>query len=460
MAGLGQLFPAAAKTRIPPLDLLSSAAVLRERSLPFHLIECLGEGIRREELLNHIRPLDASIIAIRTSLPSLEWDLAIAGEIKSELPAQTQIILFGPCLQFCYREALQVAAIDAILIGEPELAMASIAAEGLSGQRFLVTRISLKKGDEPESAIVSELDDLPFPAWDLVPFHAYFGAELMGNLTPFATVLTSRGCPHGCLYCPYPVVQGKKPRFHSVDRVVQEIKWLQNNLQVRAILFRDPEFAIKRNRVKEFCRKIVENGIHVAWRCETRVENLDADLLHLMAEAGCIGINIGVESLDETVLSSLGRNALPIDHVKGLISCARKLGIEPFVFFILGLPGETIRSTLQTISSAVSLGCQYLQFTIATPYPGTALRALAIERGYIVAEGNSKLTGYNAVMGNGHLNAADITDLYDYAWNLWLLRKENFPLMNPLAMLRWLKQSLVCFLKRIKLKRRSRYLNE
>jgi len=433
MGGLGQLYPSGALSKMPPLDIPYCAAVLRQRGIPFEVVECLGLSLDIDKFLYRIRNIKADIVAIRTSLPTFDWDLQIAGLVKEKTGAR--IILFGPCTTHLYREALQHDAIDGILLGEPELVLADIAATGFATQHPNLLKRDQLNDTPPHVAFVEDLDELPIPAWDLMPYTAYSGAELMRNITPFVTMLASRGCVHGCLYCPYPITQGRKLRYHSVKRVVEQMKWLQNSLGVRAVLFRDPEFAIDINRTTTLCEEMIAHNIKISWRCETRIENLDPDLVRIMSRAGCIGLNMGIESFDEGVLSFLGRKPVSAAHAEMVITEARKAGIATFCFFILGLPGETMRSSLDTVSSAVALGCDHLQFTAATPYPGTRLYDWAIENGYIENQSRSLLTGYDAVMQNGHLSSQEINELRCFAGSKWALtlmqkNRKSFDLME------------------------------
>ena len=419
MGGFGQLYPAGAPSRMPPLDIPHAAAVLRQRSIPMEVVECLGSGLDQDQFISRIEQLQPDIIAVRTSLPTFDWDMGVV--TRAQECTGASIILFGPCMSYLHGEALQHDAIDGILLGEPELALAEIAVRGVAAHHpHLVTRGD-RSGATTQAAVVEDLDSLPFAAWDLMPYTAYSGAELMRDITPFVTMQTSRGCPHGCLYCPYPVTQGRRLRYHSVQRVVEEMRWLQDRLGVRAVLFRDPEFALNRERIVTLCEAMVSHDIKIAWRCETRIENLDPELVRLMSRAGCIGLNMGVESFDEEVLRSLRRRHVSHERAQAVIAEARKAGIGTFCFFILGLPGETIRSSLDTISSALALGCDHLQFTTATPYPGTRLYDWAVERGYLEDQSRALLTGYDAVMQNGHLSSRDISDLQNLAGSRWAL---------------------------------------
>ena len=407
MGGLGQLHPAGAKHGFPPLDILYSAAVLKIQNIPFHVIECLGLKWDVTELVLHLEQKKPKFVAIRTSVPTFEWDMKVARIIKNV--TDSKIIIFGPFVTMHAKPTLQFPFVDAIVLGEPEITLAEIAGqldfEGCKGVWY-------KKGgtilhNQPREPI-SRLDELPFPAWDLTPYRSYDGVELMRNIKPFMTMLTSRGCPHGCSYCPYPVVQGRKLRVRSPENVVDELNWLSNSLELGAVLFRDPEFAFYRERVVAICEGILKKKIRLAWRCETRLEDLDEELITLMARAGCIGINMGIESADERVLRNLKRKPVPFQRAEKIIKSCNKNNIAPFCFFILGLPGETKKSALKTIRYALKLDPAFLQFTVATPYPGTELKAWAEKNKFIENNDFFAMTGYNTAMRNEAMTSNEI----------------------------------------------------
>jgi len=410
MGGFGQLYPLGAKHSFPPLDIAYTASLLRSRKIPVNIVECLGSNLELSGLLLMLEDQGPEIVAFRTSTPTFEWDLRVARVIKTVLNVKT--IFFGPHVALFPEQTIEQSFVDAIVLGEPE----SVIAEFCEKRDFSSCKgVWHKEGDEvlknPPSNFITNLDLLPPPAWDLLPYRAYSGGKLMRNLTPFVTALTSRGCPHGCIYCPYPVAQGRKIRVRSPENVVDELDWLVNELRIRSVLFRDPEFALSRNRVFAICEGILQQGLRLAWRCETRMENLDEEMISIMAKAGCIGINLGVETINAEVLRRMNRKPLSQERAIRLIKACEKRDIETFCFFILGLPGETKESTLKNIEFALRLNSSHVQFTAATPYPGTELRKWAEERDFIEIQSMADITGYEAVMRNEHMTAEEIRKL-------------------------------------------------
>lgn len=419
MGGLGQLYPAGTPTVMPPIDLPYLAAIFRERRLPCVTLDCLGSGIGVSDLLLALKRDRPRMVALRTSLPSMEWDLKLAELIRTVV--DTELVMFGPCLKYLGDLALRDGHVDAVVSGEAESVLPKLAAATPGSVVSGVVRRGSPVVDD-DSCRVEDLDALPFPAWDLLPFRNYHCLGLIRNLRPFVTALFSRGCPHGCAYCPYPVVQGRKMRLRSAQNVIEELAWLEQGLGVRAVLFRDPEFAVNRDRVAAICEGMLQRSLTLSWRCETRIENLDQELLSLMARAGCVGINLGIESANEEILRGVGRKAIPYEKARVIVDCCHRFGIETFCFFVLGLPGESWRSALTTIDYAVALAPRAVQFTVATPYPGTGLWDWGSGHGFIEEGSFCALTGYEATMRTEHLRVDELASLRDHAYRAWSMR--------------------------------------
>jgi len=446
MGGFGQLYDSSTTTKIPPIDLPYIAALLRDRNYFFKIFDCLGNNWDLNTLISQLKNEVPDYIAIRTSTPTFEWDLKVAQKIKENCSAP--IIFFGPHSSLFPMKTLDNDSVDAIILGDPEFTIADLEKKG---QFSDIDGIWYKQNGEiiknnPREPI-NDLNSLPFPAWDLLPYNYYDGgSDLMRNLKPFVLVQTSRGCPHGCGYCPYPVAQGKKYRYRSPENIINELEGLVNNLKIKSILFRDPEFALRRGNVKDICTGIIERKIKLAWRCETRIENLDKELITIMAEAGCIGINMGIESSDPAVLLNVGRKAVPFEQAKKIIDLCKLKKIDTFCFFIIGLPGETKESAYKTIDYATRLDAAFTQFTVATPFFGTRLRIWAEENNFIENNSPLKITGYDATMRNEYMTVKEIQCLQSFANQAVRMKPNKIikrVLLHPLSGIseikRWLK---------------------
>ena len=224
----------------------------------------------------------------------------------------------------------------------------------------------------PPRPVVADLDELPRPAYDLLPMGRYgtpFSAA--GNVT---SMVTSRGCPYPCTFCDASVVHGRRYRAHSAERVIAELRDLVSEHGVREVLFKDSEFTIDRARVDRFCDLMIEGGPRVTWTCSARVDRVDPLLLKKMAAAGCRVIQFGVESADPAVLAGLGKG-IAGDEVREAFRSARAAGIETVANLMVGSPGETWASIEATRRLVGEIRPDHLNVQVLVPYPGTALHS-------------------------------------------------------------------------------------
>ena len=414
MAGFGQLYPGNSSTKVPPIDLAYIAALFKREKIGFDIFECLGLNWGVSQLLENVKRVKPNLIGIRTSTPTFEWDLKVADLIKNQL--DSKIILFGPHVGIYADEVIAYSCVDGIILGEPEFTFLEIAKKGFKNTDGVWFKEDAKVIKNRSRGFIEDLDSLPFPAWELLPFREYNIGKYIRDIKPFVTVQASRGCPFSCDYCPYPVSQGKKWRTRSITNIIDELEYLEKALGIKSTLFRDPEFSLERERVVGICNAIIDRGLEIKWRCETRIDTLDEELVNLFAKAGCIGINIGIESVNAEVLKRASRKAFPLKQASRIINACRENRIDVFAFFILGLPGETVKSSLRTIKYAKKLDPHFVQFTVVTPYKGTELYKWAEAKGYIKDLDLRKVTGFEVIMGNENITKEKLRDIVDFAY--------------------------------------------
>jgi len=222
-----------------------------------------------------------------------------------------------------------------------------------------------------EAGHVENLDLLPFPDWSLFPLNKYSYSPAL-NKKPVTVILASRGCPHTCsYYCAYPLLAGSQLRLRSVDNVVEEVKHLKEKYGVKAIDFRDALFICGKQRTKEFAEKMISNNLKIIWSCETRLDQIDKELLDIMYRAGLRNINVGIESSDPEILKKSQRLPVSNGYQNEMVDYCHKLGVTVAAFYLIGLEDDTKESVLETIKYAKKLNTLVAQFALVTPYPGT-----------------------------------------------------------------------------------------
>ena len=231
--------------------------------------------------------------------------------------------------------------------------------------------VQTEYGPEPD------FDDYPNPARHLLPNELY--AEFPTERKNFSVMVTSKGCPRGCLFCEAGQT-AYNPR--SVETVVNEMQECYDRHGIREIDIFDYEFAILRKRAMGICKEMQRRKLDLLWACRARIDSVDEELLKEMAAAGCGRIYYGIESGDQEMLDRVNKG-ITLDQVRETIRLTKKHGIRALGFFLVGSPGETRETFRKTVKFAMSLGLDYAQFSKTTAKPLTGLwRDLVAQAGY------------------------------------------------------------------------------
>jgi len=230
---------------------------------------------------------------------------------------------------------------------------------------------------------VQNLDELPFPARDLLPLDKYYppstkavGKHLPGNM------ITARGCPYECTYCETQVIWTKAFRFRSPGNVVDEIQECVEKYGIRQFNFHDDIFPMRRDRTFGICKEIQRRKLDITWICMSRVNFVWEDVMTEMKKAGCRKIMFGLESGDNEVLRIMKKKAT-IEQAREAFRICRRVGISTMGSFMLGNIGETEQTIRATIDFAKELNPDTVAFFVTVPYPGTEMFRVGMEKGYI-----------------------------------------------------------------------------
>jgi anaerobic magnesium-protoporphyrin IX monomethyl ester cyclase len=360
--------------RLPPLGLACVAGALRAAG---HEVRIVDAAVRPRwerdlaTLLTDWRPQAAGISA---STAVLGPALAVAATVKEGHP-EVKVILGGVHATLFPAEVVREGVVDYAVHGEGErTAVELLAALDRHEPLDRIPGIAFRDGGRPRvngmRALVADLDELPLPAYDLLPMESYS--------TPFSTpgkvtsMVTSRGCPYPCTFCDAFVVHGRKYRAQSAERVVTEIRLLVSEHGVREVLFKDSEFTLDRGRVERFCELMIAGGLRVSWTCSARVDRVDGPLLRRMAAAGCRVVQFGVESADPVVIGAL-RKGITAEKVREAFRSARAAGVETVANLMVGAPGETRGSIDATRRLVREIRPDHLNVQVLVAYPGTEL---------------------------------------------------------------------------------------
>ena len=160
-------------------------------------------------------------------------------------------------------------------------------------------------------------------------------------------------------------------RTRSVANIVDEVEQIAAFGYDR-VWFADDCFTLNRNHLLAVCNEIVRRGIDVGWECLSRVDTMDDEVAEGMKRAGCIGVFFGIESGNDSVLSMM-KKRITTEQAKRAVHAAKAAELKVGAFFIVGYPGESNKTVLDTVRFASSLPLDYLSFTMPYPIPGTPL---------------------------------------------------------------------------------------
>ncbi len=271
----------------------------------------------------------------------------------------------------------------------------------------------------PDRPFIPNLDDLPIPRHELLPLDAQRMPMIKGA---FTFIVTSRGCPAGCKYCIKHVTYQNSVRLRSPERIVEELEYL-DRLGIHNIHMYADLFTVNREQVMGLCKLIIAKGIKIRWTCNSRVDYVDEEMLHLMGQAGCWLISWGIESANEAILKRARKGYRKEQAVKAL-TWAHNAGIKNWGYFIIGLPGETEQTIRETIDYAKGLPLDIALFHIAAPYPGTPFFYEVVENNWFRpgTKWEEVDMDQSTVLDYGNLTAEQLEQWQKRATREWSLR--------------------------------------
>jgi len=389
---------------LPPLDLAYSASLLEKNEFEVEIIDCPASGVEKTKAITNIAKKYPDFVVINTSGISESSDLDFANKVKNV--TDTFVGVIGPYINYYYKNVFS-DEIDVVIRGDIEYTILELAKNiPLKDIKGITFKKNGKIIQNPERELIKNLDELPFPAYHLLPMKKYSYWYLPKR--PFTTFQSSRGCPFRCIYCPYSVGFGSFWRKRSTDNVLSELTLLKEKYKVKSILFRDQIFTFDMKRAEEICDKISKESMDIEWRCETRADYLSNELMIKMKKAGCIGIHMGVESGDANLSKTVAKVGLNLDKTKEIFHYAREMGLNTRAFFIIGLPGETKETIEKTLEFAREIKANDYIFNSVTPFPGTKLHEIAEKNGWIVNKNWENFIVDETVMRNDNLTEDDI----------------------------------------------------
>ena len=229
-------------------------------------------------------------------------------------------------------------------------------------------------------------------------------------------IMSSRGCPFQCSFCVASQMFGAPFRARSAKNVVDEIIWLRDEYGAQAISFHDDTLTLDKKRIVEICDEMINRKAVIPWGCQTRVDTVSKEILAKMKKAGCNEVSFGVESGCQSILDAVHKK-VNISQAEKAIKWAKEEGLFVAVSTIIGYPGETKESMQQTADLMRRIEPDDAWICIATPYPGTELRALVEKNGWKMTNEWTKYNTMNAIFDNPTVDSEEYAKMRKQFYN-------------------------------------------
>ncbi|MFH1052994.1 MAG: radical SAM protein [Candidatus Woesearchaeota archaeon] len=416
-------------SNFPPLGLADLAGFIRAKGFSIKILDCDIYAPSVESF----RPLfikeffskfsDIRVIGLTTLTCNIKKVYKLA-EICKEFFPEAKVTVGGVHATFSTDEVIKNKNIDIAVIGEGEITLAEILdkknLEDIDGIMF-----KKRKGGKifsfrtkPRQRIMN-LDEMPMPAYDLLPILKYQPAKGSYKKLPAMSMMTSRGCPGRCTFCSKTL--GTLMFFKSAEKIFEDIQYLIKNYGIRQIQFYDDTFTVNRQNVMKLCDLLLENKVDISWTCFARVDYVDFEMLQKMKSAGCHQIMYGVENIDENVLRNINKKT-NVEQVLNANKWTKKAGIESRLAFMVGNPGDNKEIIMKNVKFVNKLNPDLLIVNITTPFPGTAMFEWAKNKNLILTYDWDDYTLAKPVMRLEDLSADDIKELYKLMYRKFYFR--------------------------------------
>jgi len=393
-----------------PLGLMYIAAMLTKAGYSTEILDAFmtdglskkdGEtmivGMPFERIKREIESRKPQIVGVAGPFTCQIENTVKVSDLAKEVNPDILTIVGGPHVTTMPKEFLEEAkSVDIAVTGEGEHVMPEIA-EHFEGKKPLsaILGIAYRHGEEVKvnqpRDFIKDLDELPYPAYELVNMEQYLNPKSIGYRSfksRAISMVTSRGCPFNCCFCSVHLHMGKGFRAHSANYVLSHIQYVVEKYDVKNIFFEDDNLTLDLARFEAICDGLIQKKIKIGWETPNgvRADCLNLNLLQKMKRSGCKSVFFGVESGDQKILDSVICKGLDLRRVVEVAKICRDIDLKTGAFYIIGFPGEKIENMQKTVDFALKLKKDYdvgMHLFMATPSYGTKLYEECKSKGYI-----------------------------------------------------------------------------
>ncbi|MFC1847607.1 B12-binding domain-containing radical SAM protein [Chloroflexota bacterium] len=324
-----------------------------------------------KKLTDIVKQTNPMAVGISYLTPSKYVVERMAGLLK-EIDPDIKIIVGSFHPTFCPEEVMQNPDIDFVIRGEGEIPLLRLVKELKkdSPKWDAVPGIHYRDSDRqvqnnPGINLIDNIDELPFPARDLVLNCDY-------EIYRVHSISTARGCPYTCSFCADRRLWGGIVRRRSVDNVIGELTLLKDKYKIDSVEFTDGTFTFDRKYLQTFCNAMISRKLNIEWNCTARYDNLNEELLQLMKQANCSGLYLGLESGSDRVLQAINKKET-VEEIIKVSKMVYNSRIPSATAILLGLPDEGKEDMEETLKLMKKVKTDILDVNSYIPLPGTPL---------------------------------------------------------------------------------------
>ena len=416
-----------------PYSLCLLGAMIRDQ-YDVQVVDAYLENYSGEDFKKLIADLKPDLVGITMMTNEYLGAAHTAASLVREVDPDIITVIGGVYATVSYKAIHDDTNFDYICIGEGEYVFPELLNYLNGDASFPATGfLGRKEGEKTDpvtvvrAPFIQDLDSIPYPAWDLVDYKRYIND--WGKITidhpytyPYTRLMSSRGCPIGCTFCEVEAISGGPFRYRSVENVINELKWLQDEYDLKSFMLDDDNFFINRKRVIEFCNSLIDQEMNIEWKAHAvAVFHMSDEVIELMAKSGCTSVNVAIESGSERVLKEIIHKPVKIEKAREMSQKIKDAGMDLIANFIIGFPTETWEEIRQTFNFAEELPLDYAKFFIATPLEGTELHKMVMDSNLLISQADTSgqmldLDWQTSNIRSEEWTIQDLTILRGYEW--------------------------------------------
>ena len=424
----GTVYGVDMKPPYPALGVLYLASMLEKAGHACEIIDMDADDVTMAGLYEFVDQNEFDGIGFHSVTPTYALAVEASKEIRKRKPHIKQMI-GGIHATVNPKPVTLENVFDYVVVGEAECTIVELADAILEGGDAFKTvkGIAYLEGGDVVStgrrSLLPEMDDLPYPAYHLLRTPMVYQPP-DATVLPVASIMVSRGCPGQCTYCQTKNIFGRRTRFRSAENVIGEVRHLVKTYGIREIHLTDDVVTANRKFVMKFCELLAKEPykLHLAIPNGVRADMVNEEMLSALKKVGLTALGFGIETGSDRV-AKIVKKGITKAQVRKAISLVKKVGLDSWGFFIIGLPGDNKESVMDTISFAIELNPKFAKFLILKPYPGSEVFMQLNEKGLVDHFDYSEYGAYHPPVHHlDDLSQADILRLQKLAWRKFYFR--------------------------------------